>query len=164
MKDSQFSYITFNYRRNSIFDFSRKGFLTESKEFNLEKYQKFTPKNSENYYDKKKSLKGAENQVKNLLSNFLKNYENEEHPLIYNRINKTKTKTKRNVETNLNINSNKRRLKKVKTALSNKKLKTTTSYLEGLNYNPKETNMINTPDEIEYYKNQKGYNNNFYIY
>ena len=94
MKDSQFSYITFNYRRNSIFDFSRKGFLTESKEFNLEKYQKFTPKNTENYYYKKQTLKGAENKVKNLLSNFLKNYENEGHPLIYNKLNKAKTKKK----------------------------------------------------------------------
>ena len=133
-------------------EFSEKEY--KHKNFKIQKYEKFKPKP---IIKNNRSLRGAENKVKNLLSNFLKNYENEGHPLIYNKLNKAKTK--KNIEINQNTNNNKR-LKKVKTALSNKKLKTTTSYLEGLNYNPKETNMINTPDEIEYYKNQKGYNNN----
>ena len=150
MKGNQYSYISFNYnyRRDDDLDldFSRKEYKTQNKEFNLQKYQKFKPKNTENYYYKKKTLKGAENKVKNLLSLFLKNYENEENSDIYNELNKTKK----------NTNNNQKRLKKVKTALSNKKLKT--KYLDDLNNNQKDNNIINTPDEIEYYKNQKGNN------
>ena len=60
MKDNQYSYISFNYnyRRDDDLDldFSRKEYKTQNKEFNLQKYQKFKPKNTENYYYKKKKL------------------------------------------------------------------------------------------------------------
>ena len=52
-------------------DFSEREY--KSKDFILQKYEKFKPKNSKDLSD---NLKGAENQVKNLLSAFLKNLEN----------------------------------------------------------------------------------------
>ena len=75
----------------------------KSKDYILQKYEKFIPKNSKNLSD---NLKGAENQVKNLLSVFLKNLENERRNS-FSRFNKTYKKERHSL------------LKKVKTTSNN---------------------------------------------
>ena len=69
MSDKTFTYIFFN-KTDKDSDFSEKE--NKSKDFILQKYEKFKPKS-----DNKENLKGAENKIKKLLSIFLKNIEKE---------------------------------------------------------------------------------------
>ena len=81
--NKKFPYIILNHSldkshmNNSGSDFSEY----ENKNYKIQKYEKFKPKpilkNQEN-----KALKGAENNVKNLLSLFLKSIESEEIILV----------------------------------------------------------------------------------
>ena len=60
-------------QREEDSDFSEDEY--KSKDFKIQKYDKFKPKQNNNIY--RKSIKGAENKVKFLLSNFLKTIESE---------------------------------------------------------------------------------------
>ena len=139
MNDDKYSIISINYTKDKNLDYSEKGHRTYNKELNSEKYEKFQPKNTDSYY-KIKTLRREENKVKNLLSIFLKNYENEElNSGILSEVNKD--------------NNNKKRLKKVKTDLSNKKLNKINSFMNSSNNNSK---MNNTNEEIlDNYKSKK---------
>ena len=75
-------------------DFSENEY--KSKNFKIQKYEKFKPKQANNRDKNNKSLKGAENKVKNLLSLFLKNIESEvdNSGSVYKSINTLKNKDK----------------------------------------------------------------------
>ena len=62
-------------QREEDSDFSEDEY--KSKDFKIQKYEKFKPKQNNNIY--RKSIKGAENKVKFLLSNFLKTIESEKN-------------------------------------------------------------------------------------
>ena len=150
MNDDKYPIISLNYTKNKNLGYSEKGHRTYNKELNYEKYEKFQPKNTDSYY-KIKTLRREENKVKNLLSIFLKNYE-ELNSGILSEVNKDKE----NIEINPNKNNNKKRLKKVKTALSNKKLNKINSFINSSNNNSKDNKMNNKNEEIlDNYKSQK---------
>ena len=104
--------------------------IKQNKEFDLQKYQKFRPNNLSSPY-KNKALKGAENKVKNLLSNFLKNYEKEKRrsESYLNLIDNQKNK-----EENPNSNNNKK-FRKVLTASNNRNLQRINSSKDDSNGN-----------------------------
>ena len=112
MNDGKYPIISINYESDKDSDFSEK---KHNKEFGFRKYEKFKSKD-ENYY-KIKSIKGAESKVKNLLSIFIKNYEiekeKENSDIFYD--------SQKSKEIYIFGNKNKKRLKKVKTSVSNKK-------------------------------------------
>ena len=74
MNNGKFQFLLINHSRDARdddSDFSENEY--NNKNFKLQKYEKFKPK--KNIY--KKDLRGAENQIKNILSFFLKNIESE---------------------------------------------------------------------------------------
>ena len=88
MNDGKYPILSINYESDKDSDYSEK---KHNKEFGFPKYEKFKSKD-ENYY-KMKTIKGAENKVKNLLSIFIKNYEIEkekENSDIFNDTQKSK--------------------------------------------------------------------------
>ena len=76
--EDQFPYLMMNENKNNS-DESSDSPEKESKYFKYKTFAKFKPKsnNSSNIEEEKKSLKGAENQVKLLLSDYIKNIERE---------------------------------------------------------------------------------------
>lgn len=76
--EDQFPFLMINENKNNS-DESSDSPEKESKYFKYKTFAKFKPKsnNSSNIEEDKKSLKGAENKVKLLLSDYLKNIENE---------------------------------------------------------------------------------------
>jgi hypothetical protein len=76
--EDQFPYLMMNENKNNS-DESSDSPEKESKYFKYKTFAKFKPKsnNSSNIEEEKKSLKGAENKVKLLLSDYLKNIEQE---------------------------------------------------------------------------------------
>ena len=116
MNDKKYPYISIDYANDKDSDSSEK--LYNNKGFDLQKYEKFKPKNMETYY-KNKTLKGAENKVKNLLSLFLKNYEMEKQNSD-NLYENNKTLKVKEIN-NMIRYRNKREIKKVLTSVNNKK-------------------------------------------
>ena len=101
-------------------------------EFNLQKYQKFKPKDNVSYF-KIKTLKGAENKVKHLSSYFLKNYEKEENLDAFDEL----EKSKKTIEISLNeSNNDNKKLKKDKASLiKNIKNKNSNNNASNKNFN-----------------------------
>ena len=113
MKDIKFPFISIDYASDKESDYSEKEY--KKKDFSLQKYQKFKPKAIDNNY-KTKALRGAENKVKNILSNFLKNYEIGNNTFdVLNELNRNQ----KNNELNNNENKNNKIIKKVKTSVIN---------------------------------------------
>ena len=71
-KKNNYPYLLLNKSIDKYSDYSER--KSRNTDFNLEKYEKFRPKNEEEITDK---LRGAENNVKNMLSFFLNNMETE---------------------------------------------------------------------------------------
>ena len=116
MNDDIYRPISLNYVKDNDFYFSNKNYNNE--DFNLQKYQKFKPKDNESYF-RIKSIKGAEDKVKHLLSIFLKNYEKEEKSDIFEEI----EKTRKSFDINLNESNNDyKRFKKDKSSLKRNSL------------------------------------------
>ena len=97
MSDSKFPYLILDQNKSPLeddSDFSEDEY--KSKNFKIQKYEKFKPKQVNNRDKNNKSLKGAENKVKNLLSLFLKNIESEvdNSGSLYKSINTIKDKDK----------------------------------------------------------------------
>ena len=59
-------------------DYDLKLYKTKSK-YKYNNFEKFRPKTKVNSDDNENVLKGAENQVKSLLSNFIKNFQSEKN-------------------------------------------------------------------------------------
>ena len=154
MGDGKIPIITINYAPDRDSDFSKK---RSKKDYGFRKYEKFTPKEDNNY--RMKSLEGAENKVKNLLSIFIQNYENEREiensDIFYD------DKSQNSKEIGTSRNRNKKRLRKVKTAFNKKNWKNiirTSSYNVSLNNNIDENNqIINGSEEygLHQFKSQK---------
>ena len=138
----------------------------KDKDFELSKYEKFKPKNN----DSDNNLKKTENQVKNLLSFYIKNIENEnKNTDIFSdekktKINKKETRKKlahinkthviKSVSLNANLNyNNKLKIPKEELSNNNKKIK---SNLNIININ----NNYQSKDEKHIYKNKKRKSNN----
>ncbi len=71
MNNDKFQFLLIGQQRDDDSDFSDNEY--NNKDFKIQKYEKFKPKKN----DYKKDLRGAENQIKNILSVFLKNIESE---------------------------------------------------------------------------------------
>ena len=83
MSDNKFSFMLLEQNKSHIedsSDFSENEY--KNNDFKIQKYEKFKPKPNQDRDKNNKSLKGAENQVKNLLSVFLKNIESEDNSAI----------------------------------------------------------------------------------
>ena len=116
MSESQFPYSINNTNKkdNDESDSSEKG----DKHFKLQTFIKFKPKVNENKEKDNSSLKSAENQVRSLLSDYLKNFElekkndNSKKPKYHSKItnsNISKTNKRRNtVMSNINLKNNNR--------------------------------------------------------
>ena len=90
MKNEQFQFLLINQNKNNQeeeSDFSEDK-KKRNKKFELKKFEKFKPKNN-NLLNSKMNLEGAENQVKSLLSIFLKDIEqeNQNSDILNNNIN-----------------------------------------------------------------------------
>ena len=70
MNDGKYPILSITCESDKDSNYSEK---RHNKEFGFRKYEKF--KSKEDSYYKMKNIKGAENKVKILLSNFIKNYE-----------------------------------------------------------------------------------------
>lgn len=71
MNDNKFPYLILDQNKSQLeddSDFSENEY--KRKNFKIQKYEKFKPKQANNNDKNNKSLKGAENKVKNLLSLF----------------------------------------------------------------------------------------------
>jgi len=80
MNDNKFPFLIIDQNKSHIEDeseFSENEY--KHKNFKIQKYEKFKPKPIINLDKNNKSLKGAENKVKNLLSHFIKNIESESY-------------------------------------------------------------------------------------
>ena len=123
----------------------------KSNDFNLQKYEKFQPKETRSLI-KNKTLKGVENKVKNLLSKFLKNYEMEKQnsDILYD---SNKSPIKDNYP---NTKQNKRGLKKVMTVANNGKEKIirSNSFNISLN-NENKSNKINAVNEHHHHNHSQ---------
>ena len=153
MNDKKFPFLAVNYVSDKDSDYSEKEY--KKKEFALQKYEKFKPKAIENYY-KTKTLKGAENKVKNLLSHFLKNYEKEKRNsdvmIEFN-------KNQKNKEINNLKHKNKKHLiKKVRTSVNNNNANflKLNSFNISLNKENK-NNKLNVISEHNYYNNNNNH-------
>ena len=143
MSDSKFPYLILDQNKSHAeddSDFSENEY--KSKNFKIQKYEKFKPKQANNSDKNNKSLKGAENKVKNLLSLFLKNIESEvdNSGSVYKSINTLKNKDKDKDS----ISIKKCKLKKINTT-KNDYLIRTNSYNMTINND----NKINTNKIIE---------------
>ena len=143
MSDSKFPYLILDQNKSHAeddSDFSENEY--KSKNFKIQKYEKFKPKQANNRDKNNKSLKGAENKVKNLLSLFLKNIESEvdNSGSVYKSINTLKNKDKDKDS----ISIKKCKLKKINTT-KNDYLIRTNSYNMTINND----NKINTNKIIE---------------
>ena len=143
MSDSKFPYLILDQNKSHAeddSDFSENEY--KSKNFKIQKYEKFKPKQANNRDKNNKSLKGAENKVKNLLSLFLKNIESEvdNSGSVYKSINTLKNKDKDKDS----ISIKKCKLKKINTT-KNVVLIRTNSYNMTINND----NKINTNKNIE---------------
>ena len=153
MRDGKIPIITINYAPEKDSDFSEK---KRKKDFGFRKYEKFTPKEDNNY--RMKSLEGAENKVKNLLSIFIQNYENERE--IENSEIFFDDKSLNSKEISTSRNRNKKKLRKVKTAVNKRNGKNiirTSSYNVSLNNNNENNQTTNSPEEygLHQFKSQK---------
>ena len=71
MNNDKFQFLLIGHSRDDDSDFSENEY--KNKDYKIQKYEKFKPKKN----SFKKDLRGAENQIKNILSGFLKNIESE---------------------------------------------------------------------------------------
>jgi hypothetical protein len=81
MKDDNYSLLLLepnksNKEEDSEYDLKHYKTIDKYKIYN---YEKFKPKVKENTEENEKVLKGAENQVKNLLSSCIRNFQSEKH-------------------------------------------------------------------------------------
>ena len=146
MNDNKFPYLILDQNKSHLeddSDFSENEY--KSKNFKIQKYEKFKPKQINNRDKNNKSLKGAENKVKNLLSLFLKNIESEadNSGTIYKSINTLKNKDKDKDS----ISIKKCKLKKINTT-KNDYLTRTNSFNMTIN-NDNNDNKINANKNIE---------------
>ena len=110
MSNKKFQFLLINQPRYEDSDFSENEY--NNKDFKIQKYEKFKPKKN----SLKKDLIGAENQIKNILSVFLKTYESEKKnsDIIFNDEHGRKNKKRHSIS-----NKNKKSLIK-KTSTYNK--------------------------------------------
>ena len=134
MNEKRFPLISINYASDK--DSKNLEKKHKKKEIELQKYEKFKPKPKENIYHRLKTLRRTENKVKNLLSNFLKNYEIENKKSII----ESNISQNNNLEMNNRQKGNKSNLKKVKTFIFKNKKKTNE------NYNQSIIKKVNTSD------------------
>ena len=79
MADDNYSLLLFGQNKSNKeedSEYDLKQFKNKEK-YKIDKFEIFKPKTKENNKEKEKVLKGAENQVKTLLSNFIKNIQSE---------------------------------------------------------------------------------------
>ena len=109
-----------SHMNDSGSDFSEKEY--KNKNYKIQKYEKFKPKPILKHQENK-ALKGAENNVKNLLSLFLKSIESEENNsgIIFKPHNtyKMKEKDKSKEKDTISI---RKKIKKIKTDTNNKNI------------------------------------------
>ena len=127
------SYLMGDHQSNEDSDFSEV--QIKNNNFKIEKYEKFKPKQKDDNF-RNKSLKGAENKVKYLLSNFLKNIEIEKKGSYINKNEKLKKRKRRNS----NENKNNKELKKTLTSTSTEKYQTSSSFIINSNRDRKKSN------------------------
>ena len=144
MNDNNYQFLLFGKQNNKDSDFSEREY--KNKDFILQKYEKFKPKN--NYISN--NLKGAENKVKNLLSIFLENIEKEKRNSFQIYKHGKSHKTKENCKS----------LKKL-----NKSYFRNNSFNNSLNLENRNKNIIDKLDmEQHYNNNQKIYFSFFLFY
>ena len=148
MNDNKFPYLILDQNKSQSeddSDFSENEY--KRKNFKIQKYEKFKPKQANNNDKNNKSLKGAENKVKNLLSLFLKNMESEadNSGSVYKSINTIKNKDKDKDS----ISIKKCKLKKINTTKNDYLIRTSSFNM-----------IINNENKINAYKNFE--NNNLY--
>ena len=137
MSDNKFPYIFFN-KTDRDSDFSEREY--KSKDFILQKYEKFKPKS-----DKIENLKGAENKVKKLLSLFLRKIENERRNS-FGKYYKSNKKERHSL------------LKKVKTMSNNQNILNNSFNNNSINLERKSRNSVNKIIDISqnyYFSPQK---------
>ena len=143
MNGNIYPYFNMNYNREKDSDNSEKEY--KNKDFNLQNYEKFQPKSTKSLY-KNKTLKGAENQVKNLLSLFLQNYEieKENSEILFD-----SNKSSKNRDSYVHSLKNKKSIKKVMTQANNRKTNfiRTSSFNISLNNENKSNKIFNVAHE-----------------
>ena len=143
MNGNIYPYFNMNYNREKDSDNSEKEY--KNKDFNLQNYEKFQPKSTKSLY-KNKTLKGAENQVKNLLSLFLQNYEieKENSEILFD-----SNKSSKNRDSYVHSLKNKKSIKKVMTQANNRKTNfiRTSSFNISLNNENKSNKILNVAHE-----------------
>ena len=135
MKKSNFPFELLDQNKSHLeeeSDFSENEY--KNNKFKIQKYEKFKPKSIMKEKNNIKTLKGAENKVRYLLSIFLKSIESEEHNsgILFKPNNTLKNKDKDS------ITIKKKEIKKIKTA-TNKKYRRSNSF----NVNANNNNKIN---------------------
>ena len=139
MNDNNYQFLLLSKQNDKDSDFSEREY--KNKDFILQKYEKFKPKN--NYLSN--NLKGAENKVKNLLSVVLKDIEKEKRNSfdIYKRDKSHKTK------------DNSKSLKKVKTMSNNSYIIRKNTFNNSLNLENRNKHIIDKLDMEQHYNNNQ---------
>ena len=148
MSNNKFSYILLDQNKSHLeedSDYSENEY--KNKNFKIQKYEKFKPKSILKEKNNTKSLKGAENKVKYLLSMFLKNIEteNENSGNIYKPNYTLKSKDKDSA-----VSFKKKELKKINTATNSKKLGRTSSF----NYHTNKYNSYKITENNKFLKGE----------
>jgi len=137
MSNDKFQFLLIDHPRDDDSDFSENEY---KKDFKIQKYEKFKPKKN-NY---KKDLRGAENQIKNILSVFLKNIETEQKnsSIIF-----TGEQTHKNRERHSISNRNKKlMIRKTSTFSKDKDFERSSSFNIMIKNNFLNNNLFKTPE------------------